>query len=307
MATTDLARQEVAPMSLSETLTIAEHLARCGYFRDAADVSKAVAKLLVGRELGIGAMASMMGVQIVQGNPALSAGLIGALVLRSGRYRYEVDEASDATCRLSWYRDGVKIGESSFTFDEAKRAGLASKDVWKNYPSDLCFARALTRGARRFCPDVFLGAVYTPEELGASVDGATGEVLDVPSRAALPGPSTAATNGHAAAEPEPHYSDEIDAIATTNGGLALIGVIATTTTGHHRSGALRKCMHRMACLARDEFDIELLRGALESYGGLLCNGDRQEVFEAGQEAKARIGAAPATKREGVPVTEAEAA
>ena len=28
----------------------------------------------------------------------------------------------------------------------------------------------MTRGARMFCPDVFNGAIYTPEEIGAEVD-----------------------------------------------------------------------------------------------------------------------------------------
>lgn len=278
-------------LTIPETMQIAEHFARSGYFKDASDVSKAIVKMIAGRELGIGPMTAMTGIHLVQGKPALSAGLVAALIQRSGRYHYDVLEASDTGCKLAWYRGEQMVGESSFTLDEAKKAGLAGKDVWKNYPSDMCFARALTRGARRFCADVFLGAVYVPEELGASVDPATGEVIDVPTRAALPAASAGATNGngHAApAAPEPHYTAEIEAIETVDAGLVLCETIVATTTGYHRSGALRKCMVRMADLARDGFDIALLKGAVKDHGGHLLNGDQQAVFDAGQTAKAHV-------------------
>lgn len=153
-------------MTMAEMIDVAGHLAKSGYFRDASDVSKAVAKILYGREIGIGPMAAMMGVHIIEGKPAPSAGLIASLVQRSGRYRYDIEESSNTACTLLWFRDGEPIGASSFDIEDAKRAGVAQKAVWKSYPSDMLFARALTQGARRYCPDVFLGAVYVPEELG---------------------------------------------------------------------------------------------------------------------------------------------
>ena len=57
-------------------------------------------------------------------------------------------------------------GIERFTIEEAKRAGLIKADsAWLSYPSDLLFARAITRAQRRFAPDVFGQAVYTEEEL----------------------------------------------------------------------------------------------------------------------------------------------
>jgi len=38
----------------------------------------------------------------------------------------------------------------------------------------------MSNGARWYTPDIFGGPVYTPEELGAVVDGETGEVIDAP-------------------------------------------------------------------------------------------------------------------------------
>jgi hypothetical protein len=54
-----------------------------------------------------------------------------------------------------------------FDIQEAKSAGLAAKDNWKNYTQDMLYARALGRCIRRYFQDVFLGigAVYTDGEL----------------------------------------------------------------------------------------------------------------------------------------------
>jgi recombinational DNA repair protein RecT len=51
---------------------------------------------------------------------------------------------------------------------DAKAAGLDGKDVWKKYPRNMLFGRAMTNGCRWYCPDIFGGkSVYTPEELNA--------------------------------------------------------------------------------------------------------------------------------------------
>jgi hypothetical protein len=48
----------------------------------------------------------------------------------------------------------------------------------------MLFARAISNGAKFYCPDAFAGApVYTPDELGAEIDPETGELrrgLDPP-------------------------------------------------------------------------------------------------------------------------------
>jgi hypothetical protein len=60
---------------------------------------------------------------------------------------------------------GQTIGVSSFTMEDAKRAGLSGGDNWKKYPRNMLFARAMSNGAKWYCPDVFGGPVYTPDEL----------------------------------------------------------------------------------------------------------------------------------------------
>ena len=130
-----------------------------------ADIAKAVVKIQYGQELGLPPFAAMNGIDIIDGRPAPGAGLIAALIKRDPRYNYRVLEASAKGVTIEWTEDGQVVGETSFTVEDAERAGLTKKFNWKSYPEDMCFARALTRGARRFCGDVFLGSVYVAEEL----------------------------------------------------------------------------------------------------------------------------------------------
>jgi hypothetical protein len=149
----------------------AKAMVASGFFKDSKDVAQAVVKVMAGAELGIAPFAAMSGVHIVNGKPTLSSNLIATLVKNSGRYDYRIKVCDDKVCVLTWYENGQETGESAFTFAEAQSAGLTSKSVWKQYPSDMLFARALTRGARRFAPGIFGGApVYTPEEVGADED-----------------------------------------------------------------------------------------------------------------------------------------
>lgn len=142
-----------------------------GYFKDVRDIAQAVVKVMAGAELGIPPFASMTGINVIQGKPALGANIIATLVKNDPRYDFRVKICTDVICTLVWYEGGTAVGESSFAIEEAKRAGLTGKDNWQKYPSDMLFARAISRGARRFAPGIFGGApIYTPDELGVDID-----------------------------------------------------------------------------------------------------------------------------------------
>ena len=150
-------------------------LVKSGFFSDARDVSQAVVKVLAGREIGFGPIASMTGVYIVKGKPALSANLMAAAVKRDSRYNYRVAQLTDEICELVFFEDGQESGRSVFTKADAAKAGTQNMG---KFPRNMLFARALSNGVRWHCPDVMSGApVYTPDELGALVDGETGDVI----------------------------------------------------------------------------------------------------------------------------------
>jgi hypothetical protein len=184
---------------MNELTMAARALHTSGYFTDVKSEAQAMVKVLAGAEIGLPAFASMSGIHIVQGKPVLGANLIATLVKNDPRYNYRVKQADNEVCALIWYEGGQVVGESAFTIQEANAAGLTGKDNWRKYPSDMLFARALTRGARRFAPGIFGGApIYTPDELGVETDEdgqiVTGEVIDVT-------PPTPAANGKPPAQP----------------------------------------------------------------------------------------------------------
>jgi len=153
-------------------------LAESGFFSDSKDASQAIVKVLAGQELGVGPITAMTGIHIIQGKPALSANLMAATVKRSGKYNYRVVELTNAICRLAFLeRDGnrwVPIGESVFTIGDAQTAGTQNL---RKFPRNMLFARAMSNGAKWYCPDVFGAPIYTPEELGAEEEEA--EIVDV--------------------------------------------------------------------------------------------------------------------------------
>jgi len=166
-------------MTLSETMTLGEALARSGYFSDAKSAAQAVVKVLAGQELGIGPIAAMTGINIIKGQVSVGANLLAATIKRDGRYNYRVIEHSAEVCEIVFFEGKQEIGRSRFTMEDAKAAQLAG-DNWRKYPRNMLFARALSNGFRWYCPDAAGGTpVYTPEELGANVDGETGEVITV--------------------------------------------------------------------------------------------------------------------------------
>jgi hypothetical protein len=176
----DLERREAqrGPLSATDPIKLAEHFARSGYFKDAADLSKAVVKIAAGEELGLGPMGSMQGIHIIEGKPSLSANVLAALVKRHPVYDYIVRALTERGARIAFLQNGEPIGVSEFTMADAERAGIAGKQNFKRYPKAMMFARALSQGVRWYCPDVTAGSpAYVPEELGAEVDE-SGEPLE---------------------------------------------------------------------------------------------------------------------------------
>src|SRR4029077_17211106 len=108
------------------------------------------------------------GIDIIKGEVSLAAGMVAALVRRSGVYDYRVAEWTNEACEIVFTRKGRPLTPSSvFTLQDAEQAGLRG-DNYRKFPRNMLFARAMTNGARVHCPEVFVGAGYTPDEL---VDG----------------------------------------------------------------------------------------------------------------------------------------
>jgi len=121
-----------------------------------------------GLELGLSPAASLRAIHVIKGKPGLAADAMLAVVHSSGACeRFSCIESSNtvATYETVRYGDPTPRRET-FTIEDAERAGLLGKDVWKSYPKAMLKARAKAMLARDVYPDVVFG-IYTPEELSS--------------------------------------------------------------------------------------------------------------------------------------------
>lgn len=149
-------------LPMVEIMSISQAFAESGMFKDIAGKAQAMVKIVAGQEMGFPPFASMSGIHIIQGKPTVGAGLIASRVKGSGKYDYRVREHSDKICSIEFFEGGQSLGTETFTIEDAKRAG--TQNLMK-FPKNMLFARAISNGVKFYCPDIFSGPVYVPEEM----------------------------------------------------------------------------------------------------------------------------------------------
>ena len=163
--------RQLDPRSMREAQVLADNLHKSRLFSAYGTPQAVLSTVMMGRELGLPAMASLRGVHIIEGKHSLSAALMVALVLKSGLAEYfepisfSATEATFETHRKG-ARNPVRI---THTIDMARQAWSKSEDAWSKSgwgrnPTDMLVARATARLARMVYPDLLAG-LYTPEEL----------------------------------------------------------------------------------------------------------------------------------------------
>ena len=149
-------------LPVNDIMVMAKNFAESGMFTDAKQAVQAFVKIQAGQEIGLPPFASMSGIHIIQGKPTLGAGVIASAVKGSGKYDYKVKQMNETICSIDFFQGTENIGNSTFTIEEAKKAGTKNID---KFPKNMLFARAISNGVKWFCPDVFSGPVYVPEEM----------------------------------------------------------------------------------------------------------------------------------------------
>lgn len=153
-----------------DPVALGQVLAQSGYFSDARQAAQAAVKVMAGEELGLGPVASMTGIHVVNGKVTVGANLMAALVRNHRDYDYQVTEHTDQVCAIEFTYKDKPAGTSTFSMEDAQRAGLLKNPTWKAYPKAMLYARAMSQGVRWYCPNVASGSpLYTPDELGAEV------------------------------------------------------------------------------------------------------------------------------------------
>ncbi len=164
-------------MSYGDCKEFAEVAAKSRLFlnKDITSSEKALALIMIGREMGLGAAASIRGIYLINGVPSISSRVMASLINMSPNWRIKTLQWTDQVAEIQWLKlVGLEwvpqTPTSIFTMGEAKRAGLLDKKgPWHQWPKNMLWARALSNGFNIFCPELAHGMpIYAvaEEEVG---------------------------------------------------------------------------------------------------------------------------------------------
>lgn len=148
-------------MNIDEIARLSDMFHKSGMFKDVTGAAQIAVKIQAGYELGLEPFQSINGIHIIQGRPAIGAGLMAAKLDSHSEYDFKVTEHDDKICSIDFYKNGDLKGTSTFTIDDARKAGTKNLD---KFPKNMLYARALSNGVKWYTPGLFNGSVYVPEE-----------------------------------------------------------------------------------------------------------------------------------------------
>jgi hypothetical protein len=136
------------------------------------------AKMVFGRGLGMGPAQALSQIDFVKGKCELTANAqasrMRAYVGPWGeRYDYDIVELTGDACALRFWRrwpdrEDEELGESRFTMEDAKAAGIAN-DMYRKYARNMLLSRAMSNGVAWFAPETTYGVrVYAHGEIDPS-------------------------------------------------------------------------------------------------------------------------------------------
>ena len=100
---------------------------------------------------------------VIKGRLFVGAELIRALALRAG-YKIDRVDANDKTCTAVLSKDGQELGRTTFTIDDAKKAGIIKpRSAWETHPARMLWARASKYVIQDYAPHVALGLALDDE------------------------------------------------------------------------------------------------------------------------------------------------
>ncbi len=150
---------------LDQLITFCTVMANCPYYTKLG-AAGIMSIYLTAKELNLPFMASLNGgMYPVNGLVTLSAQMMNMMIVNAG-HRVKILQFTDQICELELIRTDRTEDTTlkySYTYEQAKVAGLVGKDNWKKNPRDMLFARALSGGARKHMPDVLMNCYVMGE------------------------------------------------------------------------------------------------------------------------------------------------
>lgn len=163
-------RMQLRPTTIREAAMMADSIARSGLFA-VKSPEQALVILMTGMELGLAPAQAFRGIHVVQGRAVLAADMmVGICKSQTNCEWFKLVESTDETATY----EAKRAGEPSptrltYTIEDAKRAGLADKPIWKQYPAQMLRARCSSGLARVVFADLLFG-LYTKEEISHGVE-----------------------------------------------------------------------------------------------------------------------------------------
>lgn len=147
----------------NEIERMAQAIAKSGLF-GIKTPEQAAALMLIANAEGMHPAIAARDFHVIQGRPALKADAMLARFQAAGGKVNWTNYTDQRVTAIFSHPSGGSV-EIDWTIEQAKRAGLTGKDVWRQYPRAMLRARVISEGIRTVYPGVAVG-VYTPEEIG---------------------------------------------------------------------------------------------------------------------------------------------
>jgi hypothetical protein len=145
---------------------IAQNASKSKFFEKLGGSEGCFCILLMARELGVPLMSALTGgIRYMLGNVEISPRLMNSMIRQRG-HRIEIIESTDHKCVLKGVRkDTNETYNCIYSLEEARKAGLVKPNSgWEKYPTDMLFARCISRLARRLFADI-IGNAYVQGEI----------------------------------------------------------------------------------------------------------------------------------------------
>jgi hypothetical protein len=135
-------------------------------FKDVQTPEQAMVRIQAGAELGLTPIWSLCNVMVVNGRPTVWGDAMLGLVLRHKECDDIVETMEeDGTAVCTVYRRGRDPKVGRFSMEDAKRAGLLDKPIWRQYPARMRQMRARAFACRDAFGDVLRGLDAAEEVL----------------------------------------------------------------------------------------------------------------------------------------------
>lgn len=148
--------------SFSEVQQMAAAIVQGGLFPHLKTPQAAVSLMLLCQAEGLHPMQAVQRYHIVQGRPVMRADAMQAAFQKAGGKVEWIERTNTRAAAVFTHPQGGST-EVEWTIEQATKAGLTGKEVWRQYPRQMLSARVIGEGVRAVYPGVCMG-LYTPEE-----------------------------------------------------------------------------------------------------------------------------------------------